>query len=188
MQDDDSELEAPVTAEDHSEGSAQAPVTLVEYGDYQCPYCAQAYSVVRALVERYGDDLRFVFRNFPLQELHPLALPAAEIAETAGLLGDFWPMHAWLYENQSRWVHGGTNALLSSIEALDLDAARFQQALRKAEVTTRIRNDVEGGVQSGVHGTPTFFINGWLHEGGNDAESLSEAIDAALEASRQASR
>jgi protein-disulfide isomerase len=184
MQDDDSELEAPVSADDHSEGRAHAPVTLVEYGDYQCPYCAQAYAAVRELVERYGGDLRFVFRNFPLQELHPLALPAAEIAETAGLLGDFWPMHAWLYENQSRWVHGGPNALLSSLDALDIDAARFQRSLRDPEVTTRIRNDVEGGVQSGVHGTPTFFINGWLHEGGSDAGSLAEAIDAALEASR----
>ena len=185
MQDDDSELEAPVSGDDHSEGDADAPVTLVEYGDYQCPYCAQAYEVVAALVERYGDDLRFVFRNFPLQELHPLALPAAEVAETAGLLGQFWPMHAWLYENQRRWVHGGPNALLSAVEALDLDAARFQQALRNPDVTARIRDDVEGGVQSGVHGTPTFFVNGWLHEGGNDGESLSEAIDAALEAARQ---
>jgi protein-disulfide isomerase len=184
MIDDDSELEVPVSARDHAQGEAQAPVTLVEYGDYECPYCAEAYDVVRELVGRYGDNLQFVFRNFPLQQIHPLALPAAEVAESAGVLGRFWPMHEWLYENQERWAHSGPNALLSGVQALDIDEADFQQALRDPQVSSRIEEDVQGGVQSGVQGTPTFFINGWLHEGGNDADSLSEAIDAALAAAR----
>jgi protein-disulfide isomerase len=179
MIDDDSELEVPVTAKDHARGSAQAPVTLVEYGDYECPYCAEAFGAVQELIQRYGNELQFVFRNFPLQQIHPLALPAAEIAETAGLLGEFWPMHEWLYENQERWAHSGPDALLSGVAAVGIDAGDFQQALRDPKVTSRIEEDVEGGVQSGVHGTPTFFVNGWLHEGGNDAQSLSEAIDAA---------
>jgi protein-disulfide isomerase len=184
MIDDDSELEVPVSARDHVRGDASAPVTLVEYGDYQCPYCAEAFHVVRDLAERYGDNLRFAFRNFPLAEIHPLALPAAEIAEGAALLDAFWPMHAWLYENQARWVGTGVNGLLSGAEALGIDATNLQQALRDSKVVSRIQADLEGGAQSGVQGTPTFFVNGWLHEGGNDAASLSEAIDAALAAAR----
>ncbi|HWD34629.1 MAG TPA: thioredoxin domain-containing protein [Casimicrobiaceae bacterium] len=184
MNDDDSELSVPVSARDHVEGDARAPVTLVEYGDYQCPYCAEAYGVVRGLIERYGNDLRYVFRNFPLAQIHPLALPAAEVAEGAALLDAFWPMHAWLYENQARWVGAGANGLLSGVEALGLGGARLQQALRDPNVVSRIQADLESGAQSGVQGTPTFFINGWLHEGGNDAAGLSETIDAALAAAR----
>ena len=182
MIDDDSELAVPVTASDHARGRAQATVTLVEYGDYECPYCAEAFVVVRELTGRYGEKLRFVFRNFPLKKLHPLALPAAEVAESAGLLGRFWPMHDWLYANQRRWAHSGPDALLSAAQALDLDATKFQQALRDPKVMARIQADVDGGMRSGVQGTPTFFVNEWLHEGGNDAANLAEAIEAALAA------
>jgi len=184
MIDDDSELAVPVSARDHVQGDARAPVTLVEYGDYQCPYCAEAHGVVRELVERYGDNLRFAFRNYPLAQIHPLALPAAEVAEGAALLDAFWPMHAWLYENQARWVGAGANGLLSGVDALGFDGTRFQQALRDPRVVSRIQDDLESGAQSGVPGTPAFFVNGWLHEGGTDAASLSEAIDAALAAAR----
>ena len=184
IDDDDSELAVPVSARDHTRGDARAPVTLVEYGDYQCPYCAEAYGVVRELVERYGDNLRFVFRNFPLAQIHPFALPTAEVAEGAALIDAFWPMHAWLYEHQARWVGAGANGLLSGVEALGLDGTKFQQALRDPKVVSRIQSDLESGAQSGVQGTPTFFVNGWLHEGGIDASGLSEVIDAALVAAR----
>ena len=107
MNDDDSDLVVPVSARDQVEGDARATVTLVEYGAYPCPYCAEAHGVVRGLIERYRNDLRYVFRNFPLAQIHPLALPAAGVAEAAALLDAFWPMHAWLYENQARGVADG---------------------------------------------------------------------------------
>jgi protein-disulfide isomerase len=184
IDDDDSELEVPVSPRDHVRGDARAPVTLVEYGDYQCPYCAEAFGVVGDLIERYGDNLRYAFRNFPLARIHPLAMPAAEVAEAAALLDEFWPMHAWLYEHQARWDGAGGRCLLSAAGALGIDEAKLAQALRDPKVVSRIEDDVDGGAQSGVEGTPAFFVNGWLHEGGDDAASLSEMIDAALAAAR----
>src|ERR1700689_5261984 len=102
MNDDENTLTEPVSAKDHAQGPASAPVTLVEYGDYECPYCGEAYAVLKAVKKQMGDSLRFVFRNFPLSEMHPFALAAAEAAEAAGAQGKFWQMHDMLYENQEQ--------------------------------------------------------------------------------------
>lgn len=180
----ESRLAIPVTAQDHGRGAPAAAVTIVEYGDYQCPACADAYPVVRELIDRYGDDVRFVFRNFPLQQIHTLAVPAAEIAEGAGLLDDFWTMHDWLYEHQDAWSRSGPEALLDGVAELNLDRSSLDEALRDPRVDSRIRDDFSGGVQSGVHSTPSFFINGRLHEGDHGPDAMSRAIDAALAAAR----
>ena len=170
-------LKVPVTPNDHIQGNPDAPVTLLEYGDYECPFCGAAYPIVKALQADYGDDLRFVFRNFPLAQIHPLAEPAAETAEYADSRGRFWEMHDALYENQERL---SIPTFFELAEALDLDLSGLRRALETHEFLPRIREDFLGGVRSGVNGTPSFFINGVRHEGSYDYEQLSAAIDSAL--------
>lgn len=151
------ELTTAVGPDDHVQGPADAPVTLVEYGDYECPYCGKAYPIVKRIQARMGDRLRFVFRNFPLAELHPNAAAAAAMAEAAGLQGKFWEMHDMLFEHQ-RALNSGN--LKTYARALDLDRAALEQALERGAPAARVRKDFMSGVRSGVNGTPTFFING----------------------------
>jgi protein-disulfide isomerase len=170
-------LKPPVGANDHVQGSAKAPVTLVEYGDYECPYCGEAYSVVKALQERLGDQMRFVFRNFPLAQAHPHAEHAAEAAEAAAAQGKFWEMHDMLYENQDALED---EDLVRYARALHLDVPRFVKEMKAGTYTERVREDFRSGVRSGVNGTPSFFINGARHDGAYDLASLLAAIEEAV--------
>ncbi len=180
-----SALSIPVSAEDHIQGNPTAECTLVEYGDYQCPFCGQAYPIVKKLQKRLGKRLSFVFRNFPLTQLHPWAEPAAEVAEFAAANGKFWQMHDLLFENQAHF----SNALFVELsEDLDLLPSQLQTAVSEGTYRPRVRADFSGGVRSGVNGTPTFFINGHRHDGSFDLDSLSEAIDQILSQRTHAKR
>ncbi len=170
-------LKPVVGANDHVQGAATAPVTLVEYGDYECPYCGEAYPIVKALQKRLGDKVRFVFRNFPLAEAHPHAEHAAEAAEAAGAQGKFWEMHDLLYENQDALED---EDLARYAKALHLDVPRFVKEMEGHDHFERIRADFSSGVRSGVNGTPSFFINGARHDGPFDLGSLLAAIEEAL--------
>jgi protein-disulfide isomerase len=170
-------LKPPVGPRDHMQGPPDAPVTLVEYGDYECPFCGAAYAIVKAIQERLGDQLCFVFRNFPLTEAHPHAEDAAEAAEAAGGQGKFWPMHDMLYENQDALE---PEDLVQYARSLRLDLPRFVKELSEHVWAERVREDFRSGVRSGVNGTPTFFINGVRHDGGYDMASLLAAIEEAV--------
>jgi protein-disulfide isomerase len=172
-------LRIPVGSDDHAAGPGDAPATLVEYGDYQCPYCGAVHPVVKAVQEYFGRRLRFVFRNFPITELHPHALEAAATAEFAGTRGKFWPVHDGLYEFQGRL---GMPLYERLIKAQGLAAADLRAALATGDNVARIQADFKGGARSGVNGTPSFFINGRRHDGGTDFESLVAAIDGAIAA------
>jgi protein-disulfide isomerase len=167
----------PLTAEDHAQGPENADVTLVEYGDYECSYCGQAYPIVQQVQKQFGKRLRFVFRNFPLSEMHPHAEGAAEVAEFAGAQGKFWEMHDKLYENQERL---GEALYLDLAEKLKLSTTALRQALEQRTFEARVRTDFKGGVRSGVNGTPTFFINGHRHDSSFDFETLVSAIHQAM--------
>lgn len=169
-------LTVPVSDRDHVQGPEDAPVTLVEYGDYECPYCGMAYPIVQAAQQRLGDRLRFVFRNFPLTSSHPHAEQAAEAAEAAGAQGQFWPMHDLLYEHQDALALPDLEQYASQL-GLDLD--RFNADLRDHRYADRVREDFMSGVRSGVNGTPTFFINGRRHEAPYDLETLLAALEDA---------
>jgi protein-disulfide isomerase len=157
-------------------GPETALVTLVEYGDYQCPVCGQAYPIVKELLARLGQQVRFVFRNFPLSTIHPHAEGAAEAAEAAGTQGRFWAMHDVLFENQD--ALGGKD-LVGYASALNLDESSFVEDLTEHAHAARVEDDFEGGVRSGVNGTPTFFINEERHDGPFDLDSLLWAIEVA---------
>jgi protein-disulfide isomerase len=165
-----------VTDRDHVQGPASAPVTLVEYADYECPYCRQAYPVVSALKRDLGTGLRVVHRHFPLTNAHPHAALAAEAAEAAGAQGKFWQMHALLFEYPE--LH--ERALLQHAADLDLDLDRFALELTQHSHARRVQEDFMGGVRSGVNGTPTFFINELRHDGGFDFRTLRNAIEQAV--------
>ena len=169
-------LTPPVDERDHALGRPGAPVTLVEYGDYECPDCGRAYPIVKTVQRRLGPRLRFVFRNFPLRESHPHAQRAAEAAEAAGAQGKFWEMHDRLFERQFAL---DDHALMEYAADLGLDAERFRADLRDGTYRARVRDDFRSGVLSGVNGTPTFFVNGVRHDGAWDAESLVAALEAA---------
>lgn len=170
------QLKIAVSEQDHTQGPAGAPVTLVEYGDYECPHCGRAHPVVKRLQKHFGNSLRFVFRNFPLSEMHPMAEPAAEAAEFAGSQNKFWEMHDGIFEHQSQL---SAEFLLSLAKKNGMNAQALTEALEGGAFRDRVRSDFSGGVRSGVNGTPTFFINGRRHDGLPDYESLSEAIEAA---------
>ena len=174
-------LKVPVGDRDHAQGPATAPVTLVEYGDYECPYCGQAYPIVKAVQARLGDRLRFVFRNMPLTQSHPHAQMAAEAAEAADAQGRFWQMHDALYEHQR---HLGRESIVRLASQIGLDVERFTNDLDNGGFADRVKQDFMGGVRSGVNGTPTFFINGERHDDSWDEETLTAAL---LEAVRRAS-
>jgi protein-disulfide isomerase len=168
-----SKLVLPVAARDHFQGPIDAPLTLVEYGDYQCPYCGDAYPMVKAIQERLGDRLCFVFRNFPLANMHPHAEHAAEAAEAAAGQGKFWEMHDILFENQSALQD---EYIEQYAESLGLDAARLMNEVRSGAHALRVREDFRGGARNGVNGTPTFFINGVRYDGGPGAGALLAAL------------
>jgi protein-disulfide isomerase len=173
-------LTLPVSpARDHIRGPAAAPVTLVEYGDYECPYCAAAHGIVGAIQASMAAELRFVFRHFPMTTVHPHAQPAAEAAEAAGAQGQFWPMHDLLFEHQEQL---DAAYLLAYAKALGLDVARFSGDLVTHMHAPRVREDFMSGVRSGVNGTPTFYINGGRHDGAWDAVSLLDALRSATAA------
>jgi len=155
-------LTPPVGPDDHVEGRDDAPVTLVEYGDFECPHCAAAYPVVEAARARLGDGLRFVYRHFPLAVVHPHAIRAAEAAEAAGAQGKFWEMHRLLFLNQNALDDVD---LLRYAAALGLDLVRFEDDLAAHALAQRVRRDYVSGASSGVEGTPTFFVNGVRYEG-----------------------
>jgi protein-disulfide isomerase len=178
--DDVALLTLPVSERDHAQGLADAPITLVEYGDYECPYCGQAYPIVKEVQRRLGSRLRFVFRNFPLSESHPHAEHAAEAAEGAGARGQFWGMHDMLFEHQ-RALHD--RHLVEYASALGLEGAVFEDELRAHTYRARVREDFLSGVRSGVNGTPTFFINGVRFDGSWDPDTLSDALTAAMQRS-----
>jgi protein-disulfide isomerase len=170
-------LAVPVNEErDHISEPRVAPVTLVEYGDYECPFCGQAYYVVKDLERRAGNLMRFVFRNFPLTTIHPHAERAAEAAEAAGAQGRFWEMHDCLYENQQALED---EDLMRYAGMVGLDIPRFLSEMREGRYLNRIREDFLSGVRSGVNGTPTFFINGARHDGPWDLATLMTAIEEA---------
>jgi protein-disulfide isomerase len=168
-------LTTPVSGRDYQQGPASAPITLVEYGDYECPYCGKAYHTVKELQRRMGDQLRFVFRNFPLTQLHPFAENAAEAAEAAGVQGKFWEMHDTLFEHQQALDN---NNLVSYAVALDLDEGKFIYELTKHVYATRMLEDVMSGTRSGVNGTPTFFINGLRYDYSYDLSTFLAALRA----------
>lgn len=171
-----SRLTPPPSARDHARGPADAPVTLVEYGDYQCPYCGAAYPVVKALQHRFGHRLRFIFRNFPLTQVHPHAEHAAEAAEAAAHAGKFWEMHDAIFEHQDAM----TDRDLAGYGAqAGIDPAVIADALTARTYAARVREDFMSGVRSGVNGTPAFFINGQKYDGEYDAGSLGQAIEGA---------
>ena len=152
-------LAPPVSAKDHAQGLATAPVTLVEYGDYQCPYCGAAYSIVKQVQKALGNELRFVFRNFPLRQAHQSAEHAAIASEIAGAKGDkeFWKMHDTLYENQRALTH---DDLAGYAEELGVTSGALTAAYSGGAAADKVRTDFRSGVRSGVNGTPTFFVNG----------------------------
>jgi protein-disulfide isomerase len=166
-------LTPPVSIDDHVQGPSSAPVTLVEYGDYECPYCGAAYPIVKELQRRLGDQLRFIFRNFPLTNAHPHAEHAAEAAEAAAGQGKFWEMHDALYENQDALAD---QELTSLAEGVGLDVGLFEDDMVARKFAPRVRADFMSGVRSGVNGTPSFFINGERHDGSYDLETLQEAV------------
>jgi protein-disulfide isomerase len=171
------ELTLPVSDErDHIQGPAEAPVTLLEYGDYECPYCGAAYPIVKHVQSQMGDRLRFVFRNFPISTSHPHAEQAAEAAEAAAAQGRFWEMHDHLYEHQ-RHLEAGD--LHTYAEELGLDVERFDRELAENVHAARVREDFMSGVRSGVNGTPTFYVNGNRHDGSYDLDSLVAALERA---------
>ena len=174
-------LRVPVDKSDHAQGPADAPVTLIEYGDYQCPYCGAAYPIVKQLQERFGDDLRFVFRNFPLQQAHEHAMSAAMTAEFAATKGKFWEVHDALYESQDQLGPGLYTAIAAQ---LGVDGKELGDALESDTIFEKVKKDFDGGVRSGVNGTPSFFVNGTRYDGPRDFETMAETLDRAIAAAR----
>lgn len=171
-------LSPPVDpARDHLRGGLDAPVTLVEYGDFQCPDCIGAYSIVAWLLARFGDSLRFVFRHMPLEDLHPRARPAAEAAEAAGAQGRFWEMHDRLFSHPSQL---SDDALRRHAEEIGLEPGRFDRELRAGLHAARVEEDFRSGAHSGVPSTPRFFVNGMIHLGSGSPSELEERILAEL--------
>lgn len=177
-------LAVPVSDRDHVQGGSDAPVTLVEYGDYECPHCGQAYPVLRALQERYGDRLRMVFRHYPLTQIHPHARTAAIAAEAASAQGRFWEMHDQLYTNQR---HLDRANLAAHAERIGLSGDTVTGSAA-APVVGRVDADIASGERSGVPGTPTFFINGEHYTGPHSLDAMGDAIDAAATATRHEDR
>lgn len=171
------DLSFPVDPErDHIRGPEDAPVTLVEYGDFECPFCGRAEPVLRELLAEFGDELRFVFRDLPLADVHPRAQLAAEASEAAGAQGKFWEMHDLLFEHQDALAPAD---LIRYAEQLGLDVDRFRDELRRRVYAPGIAEDVTGADESNVAGTPTFFVNGQRYHGAYDEESLAAAVRTA---------
>ncbi|MFA4978094.1 thioredoxin domain-containing protein [Sphingobacterium paramultivorum] len=162
-------LKIPVSITDHAQGNLDADLVIVEYGDYQCPYCGAAYPVLKKLLKKFSGEVKFVFRNFPLSEMHEYALPAAIAAEAAFLQDKFWEMHDAIYENQRKL---DDQYLFKIAEKIGLDMEKFKSDIQKEELVNKIDADFQGGVISGVNGTPSFYVNGKKFNGA--AEDLFE--------------
>ena len=169
-------LKAPLTPGDHRRGDPDAPIVLVEYGDYQCPHCAAAEPVVEALLRGFGHDVQGVFRHFPLSQVHPLSEVAAQAVEFAGARGAFWPMHSALFAAQAQL---SLPVVFAIAGALNLPQPALRQALEARTYSAKVRQDFIGGVRSGVNGTPCFFVGGRRHDGAHSFEALAAAIFAA---------
>jgi protein-disulfide isomerase len=171
------QLTVPVNAADHSIGPAHASVVVVEYGDFECPNCKQAAPAVKLLLRHFTGRIRFVYRHFPLEEVHPHALQAAEAAESAGAQGKFWPMHDLLFDNQP---HLKLLQLRSYAEQLQIDIGRYAAEMDDHLYLQRIREHIQSGRDSGVRHTPTFFVDGRIQDVSFGLRSLFDAVDAAL--------
>lgn len=169
-----SKLRVPVSEQDHRTGNLKAKIVLVEYGDYQCPHCGIAHPFTKKLLRQYGQDLLFIFRNFPLQEMHPQALISAQAAEAADKQEKFWEMHDTIFEHQNIL---SANNLLNFAERLNLDIEKFSKDWKSKIVLSKVETDFDGGIRSGVNGTPTFFLNGNRLETYDETyESLAHAV------------
>ena len=164
---------------DHLLGSLNSPVVLVEYGDFECPHCRRARHTVNQLRKELGQNLCFVFRHFPLSQIHPHAEGAAEAAEAAAAQGRFWEMHEALFDHQDDLED---QSLSEYAARIGIDVKRFAMDLEEGKFTPRVREDFMSGVRSGVNGTPTFFINGRRHDGPPDAASMLQAITSSVPA------
>ena len=158
---------------DHIQGPDTVPATLVEFGDYECPYCGQAYPIIKEIQKYLGNNLRFVFRNFPLTQIHPHAQHAAEAAEAAGAQNKFWEMHDYLYEHQQALDYKNLEKYAG---ILGLGMVKFKNDFYKHVYASRVREDFLSGVRSGVNGTPSFFLNGIHYNNSWDYETLSETL------------
>lgn len=177
-----SHLVVPVGPKDHVRGQSDVPVTLVEYGDFECPYCGRAFPIMEQILEDFKNQILFAFRHFPLTQIHPHSQQAAEAAEAAGAEDKFWEMHRLLFENQDAL---DDLALVEYAQALDLNLENFEQALERHTYLPKIEADFLSGIKSGVNGTPTFFINGRRHDDSFEYDVLSRAIATAIEDQRQ---
>ena len=171
------DLAVPVTAVDHSIGAEHSPITVVEYGDFECPTCKQAAPAVKLVLERFGGRVRFVFRHFPVESAHPHAMHAAQAAEAAGGQSKFWQMHDLLFENQRhlKMIH-----LRGYAERLELDMPRFIAEMDDEIYLQRVREHIRSGAESHVRGTPTFYINGVIQDVSFGMHSLMEGVEAAV--------
>ncbi|HCO68676.1 MAG TPA: disulfide bond formation protein DsbA [Dysgonomonas sp.] len=168
-------LRVPVTDKDHVQGSPDASIELVEYGDYQCPYCGKAYYEVKKIQEEMGGNLKFVFRNFPLISIHKHALNAAVAAEAAGDMGKYWEMHDIIFENQQALDDAD---LVKYAGEIGLDEEEFKSMFSDKKYEAKIEKELEGGLRSGVNGTPSFFINGKKYEGEYSAKVMIEHLQS----------
>jgi protein-disulfide isomerase len=166
-------LSVPISSSDHAQGSASAPITLLEYGDYECRFCADAHEVVKRVQAQLGERLRFVFRNFPLSQAHPHAAHAARAAQAAGMQGHFWAMHELLYDHQAHLTDAD---LLEYALRLGLDKGRFTADMRGGKADAKVQADFMSGVESGVAGTPTFFIGAQRFDGDWQGDGLLEVL------------
>ena len=166
-------LTLPDRERDHISGSAEGSITLLEYGDYECPACGQAQPIVKEIQRRLGDELCFAFRHFPLTTVHPHAEHAAESAEAAGAQGNFWGMHDLLFENQGALRD---EDLAEYAAALGLDGARLVREVASSAYAPQVREDFKSGVRAGVNGTPTFFVNGERYDGPRDLKHFLDAL------------
>jgi protein-disulfide isomerase len=168
-----------VTADDHVRGRVDAPVTVLEYGDYECPYCRGAARDVAEMLARYPDTVRFVFRNFPIVQLHPHAEQAAEAAEAAGAQGKFWDMYELLLQPSSRL---DLASLLDCAADLSLDVGRFREEVTGRAYAAKIERDIQEGVQDGVNATPKFYVDAARIDGKLPLEGLEDTIRTAVRA------
>ncbi|RLJ77311.1 DsbA family protein [Pedobacter alluvionis] len=169
-------LKPAVSNTDHAQGNLNADLVIVEYGDYQCPYCGAAYPVLKELMNQFGSQIKFVFRNFPLSEMHEYARAAALAAEAAALQNKFWEMHDAIYENQQNL---NEHLLLELAKELKLDIPQFKSDMESSELKDKVDEDFASGIVSGVNGTPSFYVNGKKFEG--TAEDLFQLVGAEKE-------
>jgi len=170
-------LTPSVGRRDHIQGRSTAAVTLVEYGDYQCPFCGNTYPIIQKLQKQFGDQLRFVFRNFPLPQVHAYAQRAAEAAEAAAAQGKFWEMHDYLYEHQEAL---DAESLGRAAVVIGLDRVQFNRDVAERVYADCVQEDIRSGIDSGVGGTPTLFINGVRNDDDDDFDTLKAKIDEAI--------